>query len=272
MRAIFALMLALLMVLSAPCAGAEPLDQPGYACEGGTLAIVLEENPSTGYEWSIELDGEAVLTLTTEESLSENADAAGEDGLKRLTFEAAGDGEAVLFLYYERAWEDESPAQTLCYTVQVQQGEIIDCVFEDLTGWGEEQGDDEAGVRYDGDTGGVAVYLPAGLTEQPQQENARRFESEDGSTWVCVEYDPDEDAQALLDEFSDEDAVRAVYDDPETGSELISCSVDREAEVPYALVVYSLAEEGGLTIVDSTCYAAPEGGVTYVQNGYFVAF
>lgn len=270
MRKILALILTLLMAL---CANA--LAEPDCAFEGGELTVLLEENPSTGYEWTVEIDDENVAALERDATIPpENLDVDGAPGQRRFVFRAGADGEAVIMLYYERDFEDGEPAQTLCCTATVEDGAFVDCQVEDLTGWGEEEGDDEAVTRYDGETGGVEVMLPADLAERPsEEEGVRLFMSEDETAWVRVEYDPDADAQAMLEEGADEEAVRAAYDDPEAGTEWISSWADPDAEAPYAQVTYSIKDEKeGVTIVDYTCYAAPQGGVTYVENGYYIAF
>lgn len=268
MKKILLVLAAALLSLALPALAQE---NANYALDGGRLTIALEENASTGYQWYLEIDDETVLRLAGDETTPAQGDRPGAPAQRAFTLEAVADGEAIVSLYYQRAWEDEAPAQTLCYTLAVTGGKISACEYEDMTGWDEEQGDDASVLRFDGETGGVEVFVPEGLQEVAGEEGERRFASADGAIWLSVEYDPDEDAQALLAELADEEAAHAAYDDEEAGTQLLSCEVDQSLTPPRAMVVYTQTGEEGVTIVDYTLYAAPEGGVTYVKNGYQVA-
>ncbi len=87
---------------------------------GQTLAISLESNPTTGYQWQvIEIDN-AILQQTGE---SEYKQAAGTEGLtgaggiETLRFQALAAGQTPLTLGYMRPWESVPPLRT--FTVQV---------------------------------------------------------------------------------------------------------------------------------------------------------
>lgn len=79
--------------------------------KGQTFTIVLESDPSTGYQWRLEkeLDGD-ILVLESVEYEEPEAGLPGSSGEERWTFKAQGLGRAEIVLGYARPWEEASAA------------------------------------------------------------------------------------------------------------------------------------------------------------------
>lgn len=82
---------------------------PDIYTENGELVIALEGNPSTGYEWSCEVDGDCVsggdyeyVQDSTEEML------VGVGGTFIFRFTPTKAGTATLHFDYARSWEGEA--------------------------------------------------------------------------------------------------------------------------------------------------------------------
>ncbi|MBC7247516.1 MAG: protease inhibitor I42 family protein [Actinobacteria bacterium] len=104
-------------------------DNPDEAIEveeGLEFAIVLESNPTTGYQWQLAepLDGEILsLVSATFESKGggEGEERVGAPGEEVWTFEAVGPGKAEITLAYARPWEKEAaPEETKTFHVEVK--------------------------------------------------------------------------------------------------------------------------------------------------------
>ncbi len=76
--------------------------------KGEEFAIVLESNPTTGYQWKLaeELDAE-VITLVKTEYKEPDEELLGASGEEKWTFKAEGLGETSITLAYVRPWEEE---------------------------------------------------------------------------------------------------------------------------------------------------------------------
>lgn len=87
---------------------------------GDMLQIMLDENQTTGYLWSIVTNDEGVLALSGEPAYEVESDAIGAGGTKTFLFEAIGPGTSVLRMV--NALEQETavePVETFELTVQV---------------------------------------------------------------------------------------------------------------------------------------------------------
>ena len=237
----------------------------GLTWDGGSMTIALPEDASTGFAWSAELDDDTVLTAE-----SDTVGSAGDGGMPLHTYAylPGGDGTALVSLYYEQQ-DGEDVAAMLSYTATVENGKIVDVAYEDLSDWGTE-GDDGGGVLYDGETGGVPLYLPEGMLTVSEEDGVTRLESDDQSIWMTIQYDPDGDAEALLAEFEDEGELTAEYNDEASGSSFLSTTVDRESDPPRGILVYEVVKDGVDTIIEHTGYQAPSGGVLIVDTGYLM--
>lgn len=130
----FALCIPAALVLAAFAAGcgsgSEGLavyDEPGEAIEadvGESFELVLDSNPSTGYEWRLE--GRPAAEVIRFDGSEYEADPGSEDldgggGEQTLTFTAVGEGETEIGLEYVfTGGEERDPAKTATSPVLVR--------------------------------------------------------------------------------------------------------------------------------------------------------
>ncbi|MBP6786392.1 MAG: protease inhibitor I42 family protein [Candidatus Promineofilum sp.] len=87
---------------------------------GDALQLMLQENPTTGYVWSVATNDEGVLASSAEPSYEVDSDAIGAGGVKTFMFRAAAPGTSVLRLVNARAQETAvEPSRVFEITVQV---------------------------------------------------------------------------------------------------------------------------------------------------------
>ena len=88
---------------------------------GDTLQVMLEGNPTTGYDWEMASGDEAVLEQLGASTFKADSDLVGAGGQVTLRFKAVAAGQTTLQLVYHRPWEtDEPPAETFEVTVIVE--------------------------------------------------------------------------------------------------------------------------------------------------------
>ncbi len=88
------------------------------------VAISLESNPSTGYNWYAKSSDPRVIDQQGE-ALYKEPDSIGSSlgaaGTEILYFKAASAGKATITLEYKRSWEDEGATEkTIVITVEVK--------------------------------------------------------------------------------------------------------------------------------------------------------
>jgi inhibitor of cysteine peptidase len=88
---------------------------------GGTVAISLDENPTTGFRWELEPGNDATLELLSSEYIAPAPGSTVGGGGRRLwTFKAKKSGEVRLVLKRRREWEkDESGGERFEVTIGV---------------------------------------------------------------------------------------------------------------------------------------------------------
>lgn len=88
---------------------------------GEIIAVSLEGNPTTGYNWyAVDLD-ESILSQTGEADFKAGSNLIGAGGVVTTQFMAEGPGTTTLTLEYKRAWEtDVEPIQVFTITVVVE--------------------------------------------------------------------------------------------------------------------------------------------------------
>ena len=84
---------------------------------GEQFSVVLESNPTTGYQWEVGEIDRMVLKQLSAEYDADTPQLAGSGGAEIFTFEAIGTGETSLTFIYRRSWEDAAPAET--FSVQI---------------------------------------------------------------------------------------------------------------------------------------------------------
>lgn len=123
---IFAFILSVLAffgLVPKPAAPVSPVaPEAAYTAEAGKVEFALRGNITTGYEWTVAIDGDAVA-LTRDEYVSDPADpgVAGVGGTHYFAFAAAKPGTATLTFTYARPWETNGPIETRVAVVEVAQ-------------------------------------------------------------------------------------------------------------------------------------------------------
>jgi len=69
--------------------------------------ITLVSNPTTGYSWEVDFDGE-YLTLVNAEYIPEQPELTGSGGVEKFTFTGLKVGTTEIMTNYKRPWEEES--------------------------------------------------------------------------------------------------------------------------------------------------------------------
>ncbi len=94
------------------------------------LEIVLEGNPTTGYEWTYQIEDESILVIdsTNYEEDNTEEEIVGSGGKYTYNFKAVGEGETKITFNYERSFEDVEPIYKLTYTVSVNENNKIEGV------------------------------------------------------------------------------------------------------------------------------------------------
>jgi predicted secreted protein len=85
---------------------------------GQMLDVVLEGNPTTGYQWMVDSIDREVLRETGDWTFEPDSDADGAGGLVKQRFRAFAPGETELYLAYRQSWEEDTPPLET-FTVQV---------------------------------------------------------------------------------------------------------------------------------------------------------
>ena len=98
-------------------------DRPLTLAAGGSFAVELKSNPTTGYRWQAEpaRSGEALLKPERDDFIAPQGELCGAPGRQRLTFTALKPGRTTLHLVYIRPWEKPPrPAATFQVPVTVK--------------------------------------------------------------------------------------------------------------------------------------------------------
>ena len=85
---------------------------------GDELEVVLKENPTTGFQWSVESMAEPACALA-DDNFESATTARGSGGMHRWRLKAKQKGEGKISLSYRRSWEKKAPVRTFTVTVRV---------------------------------------------------------------------------------------------------------------------------------------------------------
>ena len=103
-------------------------DNLDLVAEGNNLTLSLTGIPSTGYEWTCEIDDESLLTEKNHETKESNSDSSeplvGTSVTEEYTYEASGSGEVKLTAKYARNWEETSDDIEHVFIITIEDGEI----------------------------------------------------------------------------------------------------------------------------------------------------
>lgn len=86
---------------------------------GNTKDIILEENPSTGYAWSVEPNEDGIIEIVKDYYM-EGLPVPGASGQHMWRIKALEKGETTLTFNYERSWEENSSIETKTITIIVK--------------------------------------------------------------------------------------------------------------------------------------------------------
>ncbi|MBR2732331.1 MAG: protease inhibitor I42 family protein [Clostridia bacterium] len=109
LQKILAFFTSLLMLLGISLPGAGQLNEKeGYQISGSSVTFHFLANPTTGYDWTMTQEGDAVAL----EEAHYTADpvppgTGGGGGVKYFTFTATQPGTATLRFVYGRSWEND---------------------------------------------------------------------------------------------------------------------------------------------------------------------
>jgi predicted secreted protein len=86
------------------------------------LEVVLEGNPTTGYQWQLSAGDPTVIVQKGDPSVQPSSTAVGAGGTVTTHFQAVAAGQTLLTLVYRRPFEDRNiaPAKVFEVTVSVQ--------------------------------------------------------------------------------------------------------------------------------------------------------
>lgn len=112
------------------CAGEKAAEGKVYGKEntnitvnaGETFTVKLDENPTTGYQWSYAVSDENVVALSKDEYAADRTagDIEGAGGQRVLTFKALSKGTAAIDMVYERSWEKNENDEKLSFQIEVK--------------------------------------------------------------------------------------------------------------------------------------------------------
>jgi inhibitor of cysteine peptidase len=87
---------------------------------GSKVTIELEENPTTGYQWTIDNIDDVFLVPEGDAFLTGNQMGLGAGGVRRFFFRAKGTGYTSLSLIHKRAWQpDAEPTGSFKLAVRI---------------------------------------------------------------------------------------------------------------------------------------------------------
>lgn len=127
MRKLAVVMVLVVAIMAAltGCGGSQAVygkeDTDIAAKAGETFTIKLNENPTTGYQWSVFISDESVLSLDKDEYVADDksGEVAGSGGVRVLTFKALEAGTATIDMVYERSWEPNPDDEKVQFNVTV---------------------------------------------------------------------------------------------------------------------------------------------------------
>ncbi len=127
MKRIIALTAVLILIVLCGCQGYESelvfekTDTNIIAQQGQTFTIILEENPTTGYRWRIDI-ADDIVTLESDDYQQSKADndMVGVGGQRILAFRSLEKGSTTIKMTYERSFEENSAIEVVVYQVTIE--------------------------------------------------------------------------------------------------------------------------------------------------------
>jgi inhibitor of cysteine peptidase len=117
---VFILVIVLLLASACQSSSLDPItltsEDAGKTIElkkGDTIQITLKGNPTTGYNWFLAAQRQAIVQQIGTPSYKADSQLLGSPGMITLTFKAVSSGQTALHLDYKRSWETgAAPANT----------------------------------------------------------------------------------------------------------------------------------------------------------------
>ena len=96
--------------------------------KGKNLILTFSTNPSTGFDWEYNFDGDAEITFDREDYKSDvSGDLVGTGGMRTYYFIASKEGTTKLTFTYRRPWEGGEIAYDVVYDLKVDSDLNISC-------------------------------------------------------------------------------------------------------------------------------------------------
>ena len=89
---------------------------------GDSFIIALESNPTTGFEWMAEIEGDHISYLGKEFVSAHDADTnvVGAGGMEYFTYKAESKGSSDVLFSYARTWESVQPLEKKTFHIIVK--------------------------------------------------------------------------------------------------------------------------------------------------------
>jgi inhibitor of cysteine peptidase len=144
--------------------------------KGSEFAIVLDSNPTTGYQWKLAapLD-EGIVILESTEYEEPDTELIGAGGEEKWTFKAQGLGDTTISFIYVRPWEEEGDSEEPA----LMEGEEEEA---DEAETGEEAVEEEETITEEGETTGYSWQLAQPLDEDVVEFVSSAFEKTSASS------------------------------------------------------------------------------------------
>ena len=125
-KAIMAFLMMILSLFGIGRGQETTVEDVSYKVNGDSVVFSMFSNPSTGYSWVYELDGDSVIFVKEEfDAIETSPQVAGAGGTAHFTFAAAHDGTTTITFTYLRSWEpDPENDRTLTAVVVVTDGAV----------------------------------------------------------------------------------------------------------------------------------------------------
>ncbi len=93
-----------------------------FAKAGEEFTITLDENRTTGYQWSYAVSDEKIVSISKDDYVTDeaNKNVEGAGGQRVLTFKANATGNTTINMVYERSWEKNEDDEKLSYEIEVK--------------------------------------------------------------------------------------------------------------------------------------------------------
>ncbi len=106
------------------------LDPDSFKVDGNTVEFCFDANPTTGYGWTAEIDGDCVV-LTKDEYVQDQVGdgsvaVAGVGGKQYYVFTAVKEGTATVTFTYARSWEQTDSDRVITAEIAVAADKSVD--------------------------------------------------------------------------------------------------------------------------------------------------